>query len=79
MFPLEHLAKCFPYRDAVVHLFCGQFFSLPEDGAGGGGVAALHVGAAKVDKHLGTPFEQVGRERCGIDLFRAPDGFGYIA
>ena len=46
VFPLEHLAKGLAYGNTVVHLFGGEFFGLPEDGTGGGVIAALHVGAA---------------------------------
>jgi hypothetical protein len=52
VFPLEHLPKGFAYRNAVVHFFRGEFFDLPEDGGGGGVIAALDVGAAQVDEDL---------------------------
>ena len=38
-----------------MHLFGGEFFGLPEDGGGGGVIAALNVGAAKIDEYLGAP------------------------
>lgn len=50
VFSLEHLAKDLAYRNAVVHLFRSEFFGLPEDGGGGGVIAALDVGAAQVDE-----------------------------
>ena len=46
VFLLEHLAKGLADGNTVVHLFGGEFFGLPEDGSGGGVIAALHVGAA---------------------------------
>jgi len=41
-------------------------------------VAALDVAAAEVDKNVGAPFQQLGRQGCGIDLLSAPDRFGHI-
>ena len=79
MFPLEHLAKCLADGNTVVHLFGGEFFGLPEDGGGGGVIAALDVGAAKIDEDLSAPFQQVGGKGCGVDLLGSPDGFGDIA